>query len=63
MKFVPIISESSELPNTVEDMLKLAHGNSALNPKSLREGLVCRTIDGKRSFKAVDPLFLIKYQK
>ena len=63
MKFVPIISESSELPSTVEDMLKLAHGNSALNPKSLREGLVCRTIDGKRSFKAVDPLFLIKYQK
>ena len=63
MKFVPIVSESAELPDTVEEMLNLAHGNSALNPKSLREGLVCRTIDGKHSFKAVDPLFLIKYQK
>lgn len=63
VKFVPIVSESAELPDTVEEMLNLAHGNSALNPKSLREGLVCRTIDGKHSFKAVDPLFLIKYQK
>lgn len=29
----------------------------------LREGVVCRTLDGQRSFKAVDPEFLIKYDE
>lgn len=60
MKWVPIVSPCATLPSTVSAMLEIAHGDSALGP-TIREGLVCRTIDGKHSFKAVDPLFLIKY--
>ena len=60
MKWVPIVSPGATLPSTVSDMLELAHGESALG-NTIREGLVCRTLDGKHSFKAVDPLFLIKY--
>lgn len=61
MKFVPIIGEGP-LPKTVPEMLELAHGNSALG-NTIREGVVCRTMDGKQSFKAVDPLFLLKYNE
>ena len=61
MKFVPIVGKQI-LPKTVDEMLKLAHGESALG-NTIREGLVCRTSDGKLSFKAVDPLFLIKYNE
>ena len=59
MKFVPILGVM-RLPKTVPEMLELAHGPSALG-NTIREGLVCRSMDGKQSFKAVDPLFLIKY--
>lgn len=58
-KWVPIIGVSI-LPKTVEEMLELAHGQSMIGD-TLREGLVCRSMDGKQSFKAVDPEFLIKY--
>lgn len=63
MKFVPIVDSNATLPDTVEDMLALAHGKSLINPSILREGLVCRTPDGKHSFKAVDPLFLLHYDE
>lgn len=61
MKFVPIIGTMC-LPKTVPEMLDLAHGNSCLG-NTIREGVVCRSLDGKKSFKAVDPLFLIKYNE
>lgn len=62
LKFVPIVLNNYTLPDTVEEMLKFAHGNSALG-KTIREGVVVRSLDGKTSFKAVDPLFLIKYDE
>ena len=58
--FVPIVWEQFTLPSSVEDMIALAHGKSALS-NTLREGLVVRSVDGKKSFKAVDPEFLLKY--
>lgn len=60
INFVPIISERYRLPDTVDEMLALAHGQSRLGD-TLREGLVCRSLNGQRSFKAVDPEFLLKY--
>lgn len=60
MKFVPVLDENYILPDTVDEMLDYAHGESKLYP-TLREGVVIRSKDGKRSFKAVDPLFLIKH--
>lgn len=62
LKWVPIVNEETELPKTVPEMLELAHGESALG-NTIREGLVCRTPDGRQSFKAVDPEFLIKYNE
>src|SRR5574344_567955 len=45
---------------TVEDVLKLANGKSELYD-TLREGLVFRSKDGRKSFKAVSPEFSIKH--
>lgn len=58
--FVPIVDEHFHLPSTVDEMLDIAYGDSALGD-TIREGLVVRSKDGKQSFKAVSPQFLIKY--
>lgn len=58
--WVPILG-AEKLPKTVEGMLEKAHGPSEVNAEVMREGLVCRTMDGQMSFKAVDPEFLIHY--
>lgn len=52
--------EPIELPGTCEEILAMAAGASVLDGKP-REGLVFRTLDGCRSFKAVDNSFLLKY--
>ena len=62
IKFVPILDEHFILPDTVNEMLEYAHGESVLG-NTIREGVVVRSTDGKQSFKAVDPLFLIKYDE
>ena len=49
-----------ELPDTCDEILALAGGESAVDGLP-REGLVFRTLDGCRSFKAVDNGFLLKY--
>ena len=62
INFVPIISTDYVLPDTVNEVLEYAHGNSKLG-NTLREGIVFRSKDGKQSFKAVDPLFLLRYDE
>ena len=52
--------EPIELPDTCDEILALAEGASAIDGLP-REGLVFRTLDGCRSFKAVDNGFLLKY--
>lgn len=52
--------EPIELPDTCDEILALAGGASAVDGLP-REGLVFRTLDGCRSFKAVDNGFLLKY--
>ena len=60
--FVPILDEHVVLPDTVDEVLAYAHGKSQL-ADTLREGIVFRTPDGKQSFKAVDPEFLLKWSE
>ncbi len=60
MKFVPLLEEDLTLPDTVDEVLTMAHGQSVLGD-TLREGIVFRSMDGQQSFKAVDPEFLIHY--
>jgi len=58
---VPIISYDYILPDTVEEVLKYATGPSMVNPQVMREGIVCRSLDGKKSFKAVSPEYLVRH--
>ena len=60
---VPVVEENIDFTDkfaTVEDMLLWAEGNSKLDGQP-REGIVFRTIDGQKSFKAVSNSFLLKY--
>lgn len=62
LKTVPIIDVISLEGKSVDDILKISNGKSQLYD-TLREGIVFRSIDGKKSFKAVSPEFLFKYSK
>lgn len=62
LHFVPILSSGNMLPDTVDEMLKIATGKSIL-ADTLREGLVCRSEDGAFGFKAVSPDFLLKWDE
>ena len=57
--YVPVLGEVT-LPDTCEGILALAGGNSRIDG-GMREGLVFRSLDGMKSFKAVDNEFLAKY--
>ena len=60
---VPVVEENIEFTDkfsTVEDMLLWAEGNSKVDGLP-REGIVFRTMDGQKSFKAVSNSFLLKY--
>lgn len=57
---VDIVSEEFYLPNTCDELLEIATGTSAIDG-GMREGLVFRSEDGERSFKAVSNPFLLKY--
>ena len=58
--WVPIVDEHFVLPDTVEELLAIATDNSVIDG-GMREGLVFRSQDGVRSFKAVSNEFLLKY--
>ena len=60
---VPIIDYNYILPDTVDEMLAYATGPDVLNPQVLREGVVIRSQDGQKSFKAVSPEYLVKHNK
>jgi RNA ligase (TIGR02306 family) len=60
LEFVPIIDIVFELPESVDEMLKMAEGKSKLNSNTEREGLVVRSIDTTISFKAISNKFLLK---
>lgn len=62
MKFVPILDSEYELPDSVDEVLDYATGKSKL-ADTLREGFVFRSMNGKKSFKAVSPKFLVKYDE
>jgi hypothetical protein len=58
--WVPIVDEKFILPDTVEELLNIATADSAIDG-GMREGLVFRSQDGTKSFKAVSNEFLLKY--
>ena len=56
---VPIL-ETDTIPNTMELLKEEAEGKSRINPNVNREGIVYRSLDGKRSFKNVSNTYLLK---
>lgn len=65
LKFVPIVEPNAHIKGmTVNEVLDYATGKSQLRTDNgLREGVVFRSQDGKQSFKAVSPKFLMKYDE
>ena len=57
---VPIVNEHFVMPDTVDELLAIATDASKVDG-DMREGLVFRSIDGAKSFKAVSNEFLMKY--
>lgn len=60
--WVPILDENFILPDTVEELLDYATGTSVIDG-GMREGVVFRSQDGFKSFKAVSNEFLLKYHQ
>lgn len=58
--WVPIVDKEFILPDTVDELLDIATGESVLDG-GMREGLVFRSQDGVKSFKAVSNEFLLKF--
>ena len=68
-KCVPDVGEF-DLIDDIDAIVEMAKGNSKLNPKVNREGIVIRPVDpiqdpdfGLVSFKAINPNFLLKYDE
>ena len=57
---IDIVDEHFKIPATCDELLQIATGKSAIDG-GMREGLVFRSMDGERSFKAVSNEFLLKY--
>lgn len=57
---VPLVSAGFQMPDTVEELLEIATDKSKVDG-GMREGLVFRSDNGARSFKAVSNEFLMKY--
>jgi len=57
---VPILDEHFKLPDSIDEMVAYADGQSVVDPSSIREGVVLRTEDGVNSFKAVSNAYLIE---
>ena len=63
LNVVPVLNTNYILPDTVDGMLQYATNKSLINSEVLREGVVIRSKNGQKSFKAVSPEYLIKHGK
>ena len=62
VKTVPILGEIT-IKNTIQDMVNFSVGQSAINSKTKREGLVFRNYGKGLSFKVINPDFLLQYDE
>ena len=59
---VPVVDENYILPDSIDELLTYATGKSVID-NEMREGIVFRSLDGTKSFKAVSNEFLLKYHQ
>ena len=60
---VPILDEAFILPDTVEELRTYVHNEVSTVNHKMKEGIVCRSLDGAESFKCVDPEYLMKWHQ
>ena len=58
---VPIIFENYILPDTLNELRNYVHSRGSDIDGEIKEGIVFRSNDGVRSFKCVDPEFLMRF--
>jgi len=72
LKLVPIIEENYKLENNIETLIEKSKMKSILNNDAIAEGIVIRpmnemiekeVLNGRLSFKVINPEFLIKYDE
>lgn len=72
LKMVPVLEENYVLENSVEALVTKSKMKSVLNKDTIAEGIVIRPVEekidkyvmqGRVSFKAINPDFLIKYDE
>lgn len=72
LKMVPVLEENYLLENSVEALIAKSKMKSVLNKDTIAEGIVIRPVEekidkyvmqGRVSFKAINPDFLIKYDE
>lgn len=62
IKHVPILNTNFIMHGmSIADVLVMADGNSSINPKKLREGLVFKQVTGDEHWKAVSNQYLLKH--
>jgi hypothetical protein len=61
LESVPVISKEMDLPNNIDETLKMAEGKSIINDKTEREGFVWVAVDSPEriSFKTISNKFLL----
>ena len=72
LKMVPVLEYDYALENDIEKLVAKSSMKSVLNKDTIAEGIVIRpvveeidkhTLQGRVSFKAINPDFLIKYDE
>jgi len=58
---VPILDDNFILPDTVEELREYVNSEPSVINYKMKEGIVCRSLDGIKSFKCVSPEYLLKY--
>lgn len=58
---VPILDQRYILPDTIEKLREYVHSKYSIINNKLKEGIVFRDSNGDKSFKCVDPEYLIKF--
>lgn len=56
---VPILNEHYILPDTLDELREYVDSDTSVIDSKMREGIVFRSHDGKRSFKCVSPAYLM----
>ncbi len=60
LEMVPIVASNVEIVNDIKYYVELSKGQSNINPKVMREGIVVRSQSENFSFKSINPEYLLK---